>query len=371
MLNLSYKKRSKNIYKTLLTISLIFLNTYEIYSYNNCLNLERVKSGIYGSLAPEFLSHLSNIFKVNNFLETGTCMGYTAQLASEYFSKVYTVELSEELYNEATKRLAYNNNIKTYVGDSSSVLINLLPEIKGRILFWLDGHYSGQNYCNLVSTAKGSEITAIVGEIDAIHKANINDAIILIDDIRLFEKTLSNNQEKREELEGYPELEIIVDKILDINKNYKFAVLNDMLLAYTPQDNITLSSLVQACTTSRLSNYFNNDITEIIKAEKIVGKSDDQEGIIIDQLYRGYAIDKDYKSYGFCKYYTLWYGLRQFYKGNYEIAFGVFNDAYQRGLTHWRLKYYMAKAANKAGYKSDAIKLLNEIDDKLKELVLD
>jgi hypothetical protein len=76
------------------------------------------------------------------FVETGTYYGDTAKWAGTKFGTVFTIELSEYLYNLTKDELLSKGNIIPKLGNSKNVLPNILEDIDSNIIFWLDGHYS-------------------------------------------------------------------------------------------------------------------------------------------------------------------------------------------------------------------------------------
>jgi hypothetical protein len=117
-------------------------------------------------------------FKV--FIETGTYLGETSQLASDIFNTVYTIEIYEELYNNAQNNFL-NTNVHPILGDSTNILPDLLPKINENIVFWLDGHNSGPG------TGVGEVDFPVLQECEIIDKNFKGDlGLILIDDVRLF-----------------------------------------------------------------------------------------------------------------------------------------------------------------------------------------
>jgi hypothetical protein len=84
------------------------------------------------------------------------------------------------LYRGAKERFANDSKVHLFLGDSASVLKELLPNIAARPLFWLDAHYSGG------ITARGTIDTPIVQELEVIL-ALCPDCVVLIDDARLFD----------------------------------------------------------------------------------------------------------------------------------------------------------------------------------------
>jgi len=115
------------------------------------------------------------------FIETGTCTGDTTFSVEPYFNMVYTIELSEKLFNSTRSRYI-GNKINFIHGDSSIVFQNLLPLIKSDAIFFLDGHWSSGD------TAKGTKDCPLIEEIQYINDLYKNNAIIIIDDFRLFGK---------------------------------------------------------------------------------------------------------------------------------------------------------------------------------------
>ncbi|MCB0480491.1 MAG: hypothetical protein KDC83_03620 [Flavobacteriales bacterium] len=130
---------------------------------------------------------LAKFVELNNrniFIETGTFLGDTVFEIYPLVDRVITIEISKELKTNAERRFFGNNKVQILEGDSATVLASIDPKkLKNdRVIFWLDGHYSG-GY-----TGKGSEITPIYRELDCIKEFQYNhvDSIIIIDDKRLF-----------------------------------------------------------------------------------------------------------------------------------------------------------------------------------------
>lgn len=126
-------------------------------------------------------------------IETGTYLGDTIQVTKENFKKIYSIELSCELFRKAKKRFSNSPNIFLFNGDSGKLLAEIIKKTNGsNVLFWLDGHYSGG------ITEKGESNTPIFKELNAIINSNCQNCVILIDDASDFNG-----------LDGYPNLEQI------------------------------------------------------------------------------------------------------------------------------------------------------------------
>jgi len=127
-----------------------------------------------------FLNLLQDDYtKYNCFIETGTHNGDTIFSLEPYFNKLYTIEFSEKYYNN-TKQKYNGSKINFILGDSSIVFERLLPNINEKCIFFLDGHWSGGD------TGQSNKDCPLYEEITHINNLFTNDAIIIIDDFRLF-----------------------------------------------------------------------------------------------------------------------------------------------------------------------------------------
>jgi hypothetical protein len=132
------------------------------------------------SIDIDFLSKLQDDkTKYSYFIETGTFNGDTIFALEPYFDKLYTIEISEKYYNN-TKEKYEGNKINFILGDSGVVLEKLLPTITEKCIFFLDGHWSGED------TGRSNKDVPLEEEITSINNFYKQNAIIIIDDFRLF-----------------------------------------------------------------------------------------------------------------------------------------------------------------------------------------
>ena len=132
--------------------------------------------------APQYLVlALARHFDSDDFVETGTFRGDTAEWASRHFKRVTTVERSPEHHLAASARLSAFANVRCVLGSSEECLAGILPFVAPHALFWLDAHWCGGKS----STAGKDAACPVLQEISAINRAGF-DQIILIDDARLF-----------------------------------------------------------------------------------------------------------------------------------------------------------------------------------------
>jgi hypothetical protein len=132
------------------------------------------------SIDKNFLKSLqSDYTKYSCFIETGTFHGDTIFALEPYFDKLYTIEFSEKYYN-TVKNKYIGNKINFILNDSSIEFKTLLPTIHEKCIFFLDGHWSGGD------TGKSEKDCPLDEEITHINNLFQNEAIIIIDDFRLF-----------------------------------------------------------------------------------------------------------------------------------------------------------------------------------------
>jgi len=132
------------------------------------------------SLTISFLEGLHDDYKKYPcFVETGTLNGDTTFALESHFDRLYTIEFSKQYYAN-TKNRYHGNKINFILGDSSIVFESLLPNVTDKCIFFLDGHWSGGD------TGKSDKDCPLNEEITHINELFKNDAIIIIDDCRLF-----------------------------------------------------------------------------------------------------------------------------------------------------------------------------------------
>jgi len=114
------------------------------------------------------------------FVETGTYLGEGVMTALEAgFQKVYTIELSKSLCEDAIKKFSGNDRVRLVHGDSSNCLWDVISGIREPITFWLDAH------CSLGNTARGKKMCPLIEELEIIAVHPIKNHTILVDDRRL------------------------------------------------------------------------------------------------------------------------------------------------------------------------------------------
>ncbi len=157
----------------------------------------------FASPSPHFIKQacvIRNGLKDCTYIETGTYLGDTTALLGLVAEKVISIEPEINLYKLAQLRFKKSKNIKIMNGTSEQIFPVLIPELRGDVSFWLDGHYSAGG------TFQGINDTPIVEELREISRnlTNLRKVVIMVDDIRCFDPATKG-------FEGYPTRSYLVN----------------------------------------------------------------------------------------------------------------------------------------------------------------
>lgn len=119
-------------------------------------------------------------FGLKCLVETGTYCGDMVEAMKKDFDRIYSIELSDELYEGVKKRFKGEETIELIHGDSGVELQKVINRIDQPALFWLDGHYSAG------VTARGDKDTPVYKELEHIFNDKNREHVIIIDDARCF-----------------------------------------------------------------------------------------------------------------------------------------------------------------------------------------
>jgi tetratricopeptide (TPR) repeat protein len=315
---------------------------------NGVFALPRVTTS-QNSLCGEFLQGLARRFGIRAFVETGTYLGGTAEAAAGIFEEVHTIELSAELAQRAAARLAARKNVHVHAGDSAILLPQILSSVRGPVLVWLDGHYSEGE------TARGDSNTPILRELRAMQESGRKDAIILIDDLRLFDLPKADPNLPKS-IGGYPPLTTLHQLLSAMG--YQFFVLGDVGIALSNQVDCPVSPLVAAMTISRLYDGNNLPIEEVVDAEQFIVQASGEQREALGELGEQHsALEK----FGLALHYRFWHGLNLLGERRFDEAALQLARAGELGFSHWRLKWYLAIARQQLGQTASARKTLDEV----------
>lgn len=122
------------------------------------------------------------LFGIETFVETGTYLGVTTNYMQSFFKKVYTIELSKLLADEATEYFASKKHVKVLQGDSGLIIEDIVKNNSDKKLFWLDAHYSA----GITASSSKFGDTPVSKEIEEILNYWVPESVILVDDASLF-----------------------------------------------------------------------------------------------------------------------------------------------------------------------------------------
>ena len=172
--------------------------------------------------APHFIkeqavSDMAKLFGISTLVETGTYLGDMLWAQKDNFKNIYSIELDPKIFAAAKKKFSRFSNIHLLLGDSGRVLAELLPQISGPAVFWLDGHYSGG------VTGRGGLDTPIMQELKNILSGKFKNSLILIDDARMFVGK-----------DGYPTIDELKTYVNSLRAGLAFEIFDDIIRLTPP-----------------------------------------------------------------------------------------------------------------------------------------
>lgn len=166
-------------------------------------------------LPVEYVKRFADEYGIKVFIETGTAGGDSVRAAAMIFDTCHSIEVVE-----GRAEGEFYDNITLHTGDSAQLLKEIAKPYKGqRICFWLDAHWSE----NFESTDKEHECP-LLDEIQAIKG---HDALILIDDARLFLGPHPWPCDYR----FWPSFQDVFIKLHDCFPRHKITVVDDYIIA--------------------------------------------------------------------------------------------------------------------------------------------
>lgn len=350
--------------KRYIFLYLILFTTQSIQSY--LLTFSQAKQA--SALSNNFLILLQQHFGINCFFETGTLGGATTIRAATIFPLVHTVEIADHYFEQNRLKFSYYPNIIAHLGDSSELLPSIIDTtlVSKHCCFFLDAHYSGEN------SGKGKGNTPLLQEIKHIA-ARLPSSIIIIDDLRMCQSNNDNIQKQQiaypnvTDVFGYPSITELKNEVLHFNKDYTFIIFGDigLLIPINVYHDIEISPVLKAMTASRFfeenTEHTTDEINVVLHHERNIMHAQTEEAAAIKAL-----LDPDSRLYIpelFTPHYRLWNGLVLLGEGYYNEAKALFKKAYELGLNHWRVLYYIGYAAQLLGNNEEAKIIFDSIED--------
>jgi hypothetical protein len=138
------------------------------------------------------LGDLMKTYGADTFFETGTGFGFGVQFARIFpFRNIFSVDIVASEIERLRAPFRIDPRVQLFAGRSVDIMRQILPQIPGNIIFWLDAHFPGAHH--LLQTY-GSENDADIRlpleqELTLIKQLRPGKRdVILIDDLRIYEK---------------------------------------------------------------------------------------------------------------------------------------------------------------------------------------
>ena len=150
-----------------------------------------------GSITYFDLNTYINEYKCGIYVETGTGIADCLSHAVKYpFSKFYSVELDEDLVNEAKIKVP-QENVDIINDYSTNALNNIIPNLPKEIpvLFWLDAHFPGADFHKIsyeesIREYKEDSLPLEMEIEILINKRDVSNDVFIIDDWFLYQPEL-------------------------------------------------------------------------------------------------------------------------------------------------------------------------------------
>lgn len=155
----------------------------------------------------ELTDYLSGRVDIKTFVETGTYLGDSTEVASYVFERVESIEICQDLYNKASQKLT-SPRIKLHLGDTVQLLPDIVKTIDAPCMWFLDAHQSGPE------TQNNGQWVPLLNELDIILRSRKEyHDIFVIDDVRLFSA-------------HWDWADVSLESIQDIFKRYGIPIVN-------------------------------------------------------------------------------------------------------------------------------------------------
>jgi hypothetical protein len=116
-------------------------------------------------------------YRIGEFVETGTFEGDCCSWAVRLFPSVTTIEINEGYFLAARAKFG-SLPIRFLLGDSATLLPQVVADLAGPALFWLDGHSGGGHF-------GPDDNCPLLAELGAIARSPF-EHFIIVDDARAF-----------------------------------------------------------------------------------------------------------------------------------------------------------------------------------------
>lgn len=165
---------------------------------------------------------------VPEFIETGANVGETAEWASEHFEKVTTIELDDDLYDEALEKRGHIENLEFVKGASQQELVHIVPELDEPAVFHLDAHCGGKWAATAGESRERDDldICPLLDELEVLAETDVSH-YLFIDDARVF----TSPRRRPFDMDEWPNLQEVIHALEAVDPDYEILIYKDEIIA--------------------------------------------------------------------------------------------------------------------------------------------
>ena len=138
------------------------------------------------------IKNVLDFYDIKNFVETGTGKAEVVQSVVEADDSlnVHTIEVIPEIYDKNKINFSYLKDVNWHLGTSFDILPEILPDLKGTTLFWMDAHFPGADFglSSYGDEKDDDKRLPLKKELETIvANRDVTNDVFVIDDLRIFE----------------------------------------------------------------------------------------------------------------------------------------------------------------------------------------
>ena len=138
------------------------------------------------------IKNVLDFYDIKNFVETGTGQAEVVQTVVEADDtlNVHTIEVIPEIYDKNKINFSYLKDVNWHLGTSFDILPEILPDLKGSTLFWMDAHFPGADFglSSYGDEKDDDKRLPLKKELETIvANRDVTNDVFVIDDLRIYE----------------------------------------------------------------------------------------------------------------------------------------------------------------------------------------
>ena len=138
------------------------------------------------------IKNVLDFYDIKNFVETGTGKAEVVQSVVEADDSlnVHTIEVIPEIYDKNKINFSYLKDVNWHLGTSFDILPEILPDLKGTTLFWMDAHFPGADFglSSYGDEKDDDKRLPLKKELETIvENRDVTNDVFVIDDLRIYE----------------------------------------------------------------------------------------------------------------------------------------------------------------------------------------